>query len=1042
MVMYRLPEELDKVTPQQGQSTKMAVTNELDALSVVISAAEQGRRGEFINNAYQRRLGYDELYRQAFGKTVVIQTEKEGRLTFRVSQATCDYANTDLGFATPGSAIGRLCRVAKLGMTNQSDKWGEYTVVEIRSFSRFTGVDAANHIRNFRVMESNVLARKQAKGPLQVMVSNLRSSLRRWFGAAKPVPVAVKPVIVSPPSQPEVVTLPVTPDLAASPVASSSEPPLVKIVVPELDFDIDDSDMLDDDEVAPVVHFDIFGRSEEEKDDYYGLSNYFFLHPTDEQMAVMGSHVAAGPMLVEGVAGSGKTCAALGRAKTLCDLGREPDQERYNGDFLADSSVGFVRTGELVQYLRASCLELGVEHLPIEEYAELSYRLANVRDIEQRRTVHAAPITSSGSPLDSGALAAQIAPELTTGDMTKSKYQTLAVIPDYDFSHETSVQWLRTVCQWVGERLARELQQQIDTLSIPNGLATQDFLGNNHNAAQLLDLAKTTLNSAYSPIIRQLTGWSADAFVLDNLVSRLLSAHQQLENELFDKQIRWVKPVGGSWQKVRDAESAIALQRQAGTAFVIYDKVQVIDDEGRSSIERELRTVLVETSEDLYNLFRQGAVITDALTLVDYHIDDIDAMWQRRMAGELTCRCQLAGLPPVGITWARDVNDLNIHLLNNKLLGQIKTRVFLIRESNPYRRPLGEAPQSTYLAAQFRSQIRRVFNRLRYADLYSEAVHNVLVGDKAQANKVLASYPQVEQLMARLKQRQLAQHDKDLLLSLAHIMSRGVDAEARVPAHLMEQPYYRSVFIDEVQDFTEQQIFLMAEQADPKYHAVTLVGDMHQQLGQGNVKNIEACFPYRPLTRFLLKENKRQERQPQLAASAMLFRALVQQDERLHEWGQVDLWHEQAKRGSDKQFFDQPFDTLDKPLLRQISVQPHGRTIAVVCPTQEMATSLEARLRDALIAETSRVSHVADRIDLAKKYLVHFSCAEHVKGLEFDTVIYAGMEHIDWNDPHQLNKAYVTLSRPRKQLVMFGDESRLPAAVRTCLLSNPAGEVH
>lgn len=67
--------------------------------------------------------------------------------------------------------------------------------------------------------------------------------------------------------------------------------------------------------------------------------------------------------------------------------------------------------------------------------------------------------------------------------------------------------------------------------------------------------------------------------------------------------------------------------------------------------------------------------------------------------------------------------------------------------------------------------------------------------------------------------------------------------------------------------------------------------------------------------------------------------------------------------------------------------------------------------------------------------MVHFSCAEHVKGLEFDTLIYAGMEYIDWRDVHQLNKTYVTLSRPRKQLVMFGDSTRLPAVVRDCLVS-------
>lgn len=99
-----------------------------------------------------------------------------------------------------------------------------------------------------------------------------------------------------------------------------------------------------------------------------------------------------------------------------------------------------------------------------------------------------------------------------------------------------------------------------------------------------------------------------------------------------------------------------------------------------------------------------------------------------------------------------------------------------------------------------------------------------------------------------------------------------------------------------------------------------------------------------------------------------------------------------------------------------------------------MAIELENRIHVELSAKTSRSSHVSNRIDLAKKYVVHFSCPDHIKGLEFDVIIYVGMEHIDWSDAHQLNKTYVTLSRPRKQLVMFGQASKLPHHVQTCLL--------
>ena len=44
---------------------------------------------------------------------------------------------------------------------------------------------------------------------------------------------------------------------------------------------------------------------------------------------------------------------------------------------------------------------------------------------------------------------------------------------------------------------------------------------------------------------------------------------------------------------------------------------------------------------------------------------------------------------------------------------------------------------------------------------------------------------------------------------------------------------YRHVAVDEVQDFSEQQVFLMAEQANPEYRAVTVVGDL--EIGRAHV---------------------------------------------------------------------------------------------------------------------------------------------------------------------------------------------------------------
>jgi len=1010
MTIYRLPEELDKVTPNQATSTKQVVENELDALDTVISDAERKLRDEFYIDGPQRRRGYEELHRHGFSKTVVIDTELKGRLSYRISQATTDYANTKLGFSTPNTLIGNLCRVARLGMTHESKEWGEYTIVEIRNFARYSGQKAADESRNFRIMESESLIESAQAPFFNSIVTNLRAVLGRWF----PKPnESKKDILISIESG-----LPV----------ENEESDISAGTGVELDFDFDEPVILVDSDVEQENQYDIFGRSEQEQNDYYGLSNYFFLNPTDEQLTVMTNNAYVGPMLVEGVAGSGKTCAALGRAKTLFDLARSSDDAQYNNDFLAESSVGFVRTGELVQYLRASCLELDISQLPIEEYAKLVYDLSYMRNlhIEQRKSssnVSNGENDFDGDETDDGI---DEVVEPTIGK-PKTKYQSLGSALDYDFYPETTMSWLRAICSVIGLQIADELQRQLDVLSIPENMVTDKFLSKSGNARSLLNIVKEKLNAHYQPVILQLKGQSSAPFSVNGIVDLIYRAQTQIEHELFDKHAKWVNPAAGEWHQVRDAKSSVELLRKHGAAFVVYERLQN---------KVTMAEVMVEAKEDLSNLFQQGAQISSKDEMKIWNAEESDTLWQQLQSGSKSIYCQFVDDQPVRIVFAKTFDDLNIRLIRNQLLARVSKRVFQIMEPNPFCRQIDAGQKPTSLAKMFKGQLRRIYRKWQYADLYRNVLLQLNEGHKTNAKNLILSFINNQKVIERLKDRQLSEHDKDLLLALAHVMTRGIGQDANVPSHLLEQSYYRSVFIDEVQDFTEQQIFLMAEQAAPKYHAVTLVGDMHQQLHRGNVEDIEACFPYQPLNKYLLKQNKRQERQPQLAATSMLFRALVQQDARLHELEMIEQWQEQAALGESKQFIESQFNELDNQLLDVINDQPHGRTVAVICPTQHLAASLENRIRDQLIAQTTRTSHVADRIDLAKKYVVHFSCPDHVKGLEFDTIIYAGMEHIDWNDEHQLNKTYVTLSRPRKQLVMFGQSSKLPKDVHACLLTH------
>ena len=114
----------------------------------------------------------------------------------------------------------------------------------------------------------------------------------------------------------------------------------------------------------------------------------------------------------------------------------------------------------------------------------------------------------------------------------------------------------------------------------------------------------------------------------------------------------------------------------------------------------------------------------------------------------------------------------------------------------------------------------------------------------------------------QLKKRKLTDSDIDLLLCLAHIVGKGYTGQ---PSSLSEPAFHQAVFIDEVQDFTEQQVYLMSQQARPEYRAVTVVGDRAQKLHNGRSIDVVACFPGESVPVVQLTENMRQMAAPALA---------------------------------------------------------------------------------------------------------------------------------------------------------------------------------
>ncbi|HIF9446358.1 TPA: ATP-binding domain-containing protein [Photobacterium damselae] len=971
---WLLPSQMNEVPESTTQETKDAVEQELYQLEEIIGKIDELRkRGVFGVDAQRRIQGYEEFRRHAVGKVITVETEKKGKISFRVSQANSDFAMTSGNLATPLSPVGYLCRQAYLGFEGKSPAWGTYEVVEVRTLSRFFGQEAEDNILNYKSMERSVFPDLYSTDENMFHVSNLSKSLNHWFSRDH---------------------------FSDSNQASTDDDNAEIEGGVEFDsfegFDFfenfeSSNELLDEDDDYRSVN----AMEDDQIDEYYGLSNYFYLNPTKEQLDVMCSSVSKGPMLIEGVAGSGKTCAALGRAKTLCDaaFGASDQVIESTTFFSQESSVGFVRTGELVQYLKATCLELGLAQLPICEYKELQHNLQQLRDVEQWSS------RKSGDQQTS-----------------QSKYRYLTSL-DYSFDLETTMEWLKLVDGYATQVIAERIIKIASSLRMPESLVLTPQLPY-EDASALVDMCKDAYLQSASMLAQHIQS-NTSAFGLDKIVLELNTVISRLENQLFDPQSKWISTGKGRWQKVQSRKQALSMLRSVNGTFIRYSK------------QERIHNFVVSNASDLKNLIRSSDAVKDQFG-VTVKEEQSDIAWSKSVGSEVSksavphFSCEQGGKRYAVFIVKEE--DIDFYAVTSELFVKVggQTRPALM--SNPFHATLQKNSKAgsakTTLAKELRRQLKnRLFNNLHFSDLYAAAL--ALAETSGEAVSLPAK---------RINDKQLADHDIDVILALAHVMSRGANLETvkNLPSRLAEPTYYRSVFVDEVQDFTEIQIFLMGAQAHPDYNAVTMVGDMQQQLLSGKVRNIQSCFPYQTsVDSVLLKENKRQEKQPQLLATSYLFRALVQDDGRM-AISNLDEMRQLSRVGGVKKFIDNTFESCDGDVVQVIKKLPRGRTIAIICPTNEMAVELESRLRDVLAAENFRQSYVAERVDLSKKYLVHFSSPQNIKGLEFDTVVLVGMERVDWNSQLDRNSVYVAVSRPRKQLVVVGDKEQVPEHVMDC----------
>jgi hypothetical protein len=277
----------------------------------------------------------------------------------------------------------------------------------------------------------------------------------------------------------------------------------------------------------------------------------------------------------------------------------------------------------------------------------------------------------------------------------------------------------------------------------------------------------------------------------------------------------------------------------------------------------------------------------------------------------------------------------------------------------------------------------------------------------------------------RLGERMITDDDTVTALCLNALTCDQFEREIRDIPYLATFSNRVGVFIDEYQDFSEQQVFLMGFRAKRKYRQITVAGDAGQRLHAGGVTNIAAAFPYvsESVRQISLETNFRQSKW--LAQLSSCFRSFTQggTSARAGEPCDAPLYAYDDR----KEFAEF--------LAAKISALPDAASVVVIAPTAEavqdwfdmMAPSLESAFRNPIIS---------DRARLTERLKTHFTTPLEAKGLEFDIAVVPDISDFDETNAIALNGLYVAVSRPRHGLLLGSDTSEVHRSVIRQLCDN------
>lgn len=974
-----------KSLPEVEQLTRCS--NELDVLDGMISYADK-----MIAARANDGSNYHALRRHAYGKAVVIHTQKKGQLVFRLTSASA-IPNGASNCGTAHSPIGRLCAYLRPGDEDESPAWGEYQVLETRLFDRYDGLVFEDNIRNFLRM---VVEGESGNAT----VTDLSRSLRHSRMTRQAPPASV-PIVPAAPIKDE-------------PTPQLSEPADQPTAHPTLQFL--DIEVADEEEsigmLAPAID-DTDELSEIDRPaatEYYGLSEVFYVNRTREQDQVI-ARSPIGAMFVEGVAGSGKTSAALGRTKMLCDFNETSVVEeaafreiagqslahwsgKFAGKFSQEGCIGFVRTGELIQYLKETCRRIDLPHLPVAEFKELQVRLRKHRKVERSRIPG------------------------WRWSMQTTRRESEA---------ETTMAWLRAADRAVSSTVADRW-----ATAVPIAATMTDLFVPTHRITieKVVTVALKAVQAGIKPLQTvMLQSPSVGRFGLDKLAGNLIGVIRDIRSKILSKDVLWLLDVDQPLYAANESGLASLLMRRKVPLYLRSAQRLVVLDDEQVPIDSSLTFLTeagepIEWSKEVHALLLAGKVA----------VKDAGGLTLRAVASnamDLSLKLLPEAIEKLYVLRGGRLRPLVLH----RGLGRYKFELLKPAIEEPDEEeaenlekieavepaPSVADPKFKTIDALLEQQLQKVLLQpLAYlADTYMESL--------ATMEDTFPVPALARQIYTQMQGKKLTDEDIDLLLCLSHLVGRGFDGK---PFELRAPSYYQSVFIDEVQDFTEQQVYLMAEQTKPEYKSITVVGDIAQKLHHGSQIDIRACFPGVAVAHVTLTENLRQLEAPGLAWFSTCFRAELQGAlATAHPSGELLqrlIENVHNVKGPELNYFSDvcEMDELIVDLLRKI---PAGQTAAVILPNSDLAAELHTRLRPTLNRAPFVDSELSDKVDLSRRHVRHFTSVLSAKGLEFDVVILPLLEAYDLEDRSHINRLYVGLTRARKRLVLLAATEMISA---------------